>query len=469
MSERRDADRARRAAPPALPARARSPVRDSLPDALRSAQLPGADAARLRAWAVLSDAHASRVPARRARRRGRVVALAFAVALAGAAVAVAADRPRWVREILGAAPSPPSRVSLGALPAGRLLVSSSHGTWIVRGDGTRLRLGPWTAATWSPRGLYVAAWRGRELSAVAPNGRVAWTLAAAAPVRDARWSPDGYRIAYRRAEGLAVVAGDGTGPRVLAARVRAVAPAWRPGEPHTLAWASARGGIEVRNVDTGQLAWRSATSVGAARELSWSADGQRLLARGERRLTVFDIGTDRARSSDRVPGPHAGATAPSGPHAGATAPSGPHAAAAARRGTQATSVPPRRGRTIELPRGARVTAAAWAPRGRRLAIALRVGVTSRVVVTASMRLPERPTFAATGTLTSLAWSPDASRLLVRWREPDQWLLLPMATARAAGARTAGARAAGARARITAIASISRRFGPSPSVQGWCCA
>jgi hypothetical protein len=99
-----------------------------------------------------------------------------------------------------------------------------------------------------------------------------------------------------------------------------------------------------------------------------------------------------------------------------------------------------------------VTAAAWAPRGRRMAIALRAGTTSRVVVTASARLPAHSIFAAPGTLTSLAWSPDASRLLVRWPESDQWLLLP----------TSG------RARATAIANVSRRFGASPAVQGWCC-
>ena len=333
-----------------------------------------------------------------------MVALAFAVVLAGAAVAVAADSPRWVRSVLGAVQAPhPARVSLGSLPAGRLLVSSSQGTWIVRGDGTRLRLGPWTAATWSPRGLYVAAWRGRELSAVAPDGRVAWTLAAPAAVRDARWSPDGYRIAYRRASGLAVVAGDGTGPRVLAAQVRAVAPAWRPGEPHTLAWVGAGGRVEARDVDTGRVVWRSAESVGPVRELQWSADGRRLLARGERRLVILDIGANGIRR-------------------------------------------------VGLPGGARVTAAAWAPRGRRLAVAMRDGAASRVVVTASADLSALPAFAAPGTLTSLAWSPDASRLLVRWRESDQWLLLSPT-----------------RARVTAIAAVSRRFGAGPTVRGWCCA
>ena len=139
------------------------------------------------------------------------------------------------------------------------------------------------------------------------------------------------------------------------------------------------------------------------RELGWSADGRRLLARGEHRLVVLDVHGNRVRR-------------------------------------------------VHLARAARVTAAAWAPRGRRMAVALRAGRTSRVVVTASTRLPGHSIFAAPGTLTSLAWSPDASRLLVRWRESDQWLLLP----------TAG------RGRATAIADVSRRFGPSPAVQGWCC-
>jgi hypothetical protein len=219
-----------------------------LHDALRDARLPAAEEAELRAWAVLADAHAARPPVARVRRRGRVIALALAALLVAAAVAVAAQPPRWVRHALGDLHAVPGRrATLGSLPTGRLLVSSAHGTWIVSGDGTRRRLGPWTAATWSPRGLYIAAWRGRELSAVAPDGRVAWTLAAPAAVRDARWSPDGYRIAYRRADGLAVVAGDGTGPRVLAAQVRPVAPAWRPGEPHALAWVGAHGSVEVRD------------------------------------------------------------------------------------------------------------------------------------------------------------------------------------------------------------------------------
>jgi WD40-like Beta Propeller Repeat len=376
---------------------------------LERATPPDPDGAELRAWAVVSDAYGARpaaTPAGRVRRRGRVMALAFAVALAAAAVAVAAQPPHWVRHVLGAGQSaaPHARSSLGPLPAGRLLVSSSAGTWIVRGDGTRMRLGPWTASTWSPRGLYVAAWRGRSLSAVAPNGRVAWTIAARGTVRDATWSPDGYRIAYRRDDALDVVAGDGTGARVFAAPVAPVASAWRPGAPHTLAWVGARGHVVVADVDTGAVVWRSAGTVRGVRELSWSADGHRLLARGAQRMVVLDVHGNRVWRE-------------------------------------------------RLPRGARVSGAAWAPRGDRIAVALRTATTTRVYVTPSARVPRRAVFATTGTLASLAWSPDGRRLLVRWIEADQWLLLSPTRASAD---------------VTAIGAISRRFGPAPTVQDWCC-
>ena len=367
--------------------------------------MPDAEGASARGWAVVADAYGSRRPATRFGRRGRVLALALVAVLVAAAVAVAAQPPRFVRDVLGdSGRAPRAPASLGGLPAGRLLVSSSHGTWIVRGDGTRLRLGPWTAATWSPRGLYVAAWRGRELSAVAPDGRVAWTIAALGPVRDATWSPDGYRIAYRRDNALAVVAGDGTGARVLAQPVRAVAPAWRPGAPHTLAWVGAGGRVEVRDVDTGALVWRSAAMVGAVRALAWSADGHRLLARGTARIVVLDVTSHR-------------------------------------------------GWRVRLPAGTRVGAAAWAPRDDRIALTVRKASATSVYVTRSALVPRQPVFTTTGTLRSLAWSPNGRRLLVRWADADQWLLLSATTPDAG---------------LTAIAGISRRFGGAPTVQGWCC-
>jgi Tol biopolymer transport system component len=372
-------------------------------DTLERVPLPDADAAQVRAWAAVADAYDARTRApRRGHRRAPVLAIALATALVAAAVAVAAEPPRWVRHALGehhATVTP--RAQLGPLPPGRLLVSSRNGTWIVQRDGTRRRLGPWTGATWSPGGLYVAAWRGRSLNAVAPDGRVAWTWRAFGTVRDAVWSPDGYRIAYRRDDVLAVIAGDGTGARVFARPIAPVAPAWRPGAPHTLAWVGADGRVEVRDVDTGALMWRSATRVPGARALAWSADGHRLIARGAARVVVFDLEGKRAWR-------------------------------------------------VRLPRGARVSAAAWAPRADRIALTVRVAGATGVYVTRSGRVPQRPIFTTSGRLRSLAWSPDGRRLLVRWSEADQWLLLSPAAPR----------------RITAIGAIARRFGPAPAVEGW---
>ena len=179
-----------------------------------------------------------------------------AVALLAAAVAVAAEPPRWVRHALGdgVASAPRVRASLGGrcLPGGcssprRMGRGSCAATGRGCGSGRgRARPGRRAGSTWPPGAAASSArWR--------PNGRVAWTIAALGPVRDAAWSPDGYRIAYRRDDALAIVAGDGTGARVLAQPVRAVAPAWRPGAPHTLAWVGASGRVEVRDVDTGAL------------------------------------------------------------------------------------------------------------------------------------------------------------------------------------------------------------------------
>jgi len=158
--------------------------------------------------------------------------------------------------------------------------------------------------------------------AVAPDGRVAWTLRTPGRVANATWSPDGYRVAYRRAGGLGLVAGDGTAPRLLAASVVPAGPAWQPGTPHTLAWVDTSGRIVVRDVDTGGLVWRSADRLGSARALSWSADGALLLIQASDGLRLADV---RTRRVERV----------------------------------------------ALPAGDRPVAAAWAPAGRRLAVVAR--------------------------------------------------------------------------------------------------
>ena len=389
---------------------------------LRGAEVPGSTEAGERAWDAVGAAFASRRPVRRRRRR-MAPSLAVAVVLGVLMLAVAAGATQpgaavrgFVVRVLGGDPAPPPRARIGPLPKGRMLVTSPRGAWIVGHDGARTLLGPYAGASWSPRGLFVVAWSGADVRAVAPDGSVHWTLRTPGRVAAAAWSPDGYRVAYRRAGGLGVVAGDGTGPRVLSASVAPAGPAWRPGDPHTLAWVDRAGRVIVRDVDSGALVWRSPSGVGAVRALSWSADGRLALVHSADGLRLADPGANRVAR-------------------------------------------------VRLPSGDRAVAAAWAPRGRRLAVVARgaSGDLTRVLVAqGGIRIADRPVFTTTGRLTSPAWSPDGSRVLVRWTDADEWLLLPATPRRR---RSGAARAPG----IVAIARVARRFGGTPAVRGWCCA
>jgi dipeptidyl aminopeptidase/acylaminoacyl peptidase len=393
---------------------------------LEAVEVPDASGARERARASVADAFAvRRAPVRRRPLRVPAIALGIAALLLAAAVGAGATTPGaavrgFVVRVLGGERPPAPRAKIGPLPAGKLLVTSRQGAWIVARDGSRRLLGSYTGATWSPRGLYVAAWSGADLSAVAPDGRVAWTLRTPGTVSSAAWSPDGFRVAYRRAGGLGVVAGDGTAPRMLASTVAPAGPAWRPGAPHTLAWVDARGRVVVRDADTGALVWRSAGPVTLPRGLAWSADGRLLLVPTAGGLLLADPRANRVRA-------------------------------------------------VRLPRGDRAVAAAWAPTGRRLVVVARQAERdlSRVLVApAAPAIPNRPVFETTGRLASPAWSPDGRHVLVRWNEADEWLLVPAAPT--APTPATGAVRPAARG-IVAISPVASRFGGMPTVRGWCCA
>jgi len=271
-----------------------------------------------------------------------------------------------VREVLGVG-APHPRPALVHVPGGgRLLVTGSDGAWVVAADGARRRLGDYDGASWSPRGLYVAAWRGGELLAVEPSGQVHWSLARPGRIAAARWSPvDGYRVAYLSGRTLRIVNGDGTADRLFAV-ARHVPPAWRPDAAHVLAYVDRERRIRVVAADSGRELWRSRPRSRVF-ELAWSPSGRRLVAASPRRLLVF--GRDG------------------------------------------------RPLTARKVAGARVVDdVAWSPHGR-LTVVRRGPARSDVVVGG------RVLFSGPGDFGRVAWSPNGRRLLVPWPAADQWLFL----------------------------------------------
>jgi hypothetical protein len=66
----------------------------------------------------------------------------------------------------------------------------------------------------------------------------------------------------------------------------------------------------------------------------------------------------------------------------------------------------------------------------------------------------RPRQLFLGGVDGLAWSRDGDRLLLAWRDSDQWLLL------------------GPTGRVRALDGVSEELDPSggfPRLAGWCCA
>ncbi len=385
-------------------------------DLERTAREQEDPAARERSWCVVRSAYEQLQP--RPRRRPWRAFLATALLAVGGAAGVAAasaprsDVGRFVRDVLGVGERR-ARPALEHVPGGgRLLVAAGDDAWIVATDGAKRRLGAYVGASWSPRGKFAVVWRGRELTAVDPVGRVRWSLAHESAVTDARWAPDdGFLVAYSTGGALRVVGGNGAGDRRLAGARAGVAPAWRPDATHTLAYADARGRVTVADADTGQRRWRGEPLAGV-RQLVWSPRGDLLLALSAGRLTLYGAG-----------------------------------------GRRVVSRP--------LPAGTRAEHAAWSPRGSRVALVRSSARSTRselVLLDAADGLRARPLFARLGRFGAPAWSPDGRWLLLPWPAADQWLFL-----RADGV-----------ARRTAVANIARQFAPGaergafPRSVTWCC-
>lgn len=341
-------------------------------DALLAVPVPDELEAQRRAWAIVRGAYAEREPSPPPRRRLRLLA---AVAVLAALVAAALSPPGrsvggWIRDRVAGEEATEALIRLPS--AGRLLVVSEQGPWLVRPDGSKRLLGSYEDASFSPNGLFLVATGGRRVVALEPDADARWTVTRPTPVADARWAPSpGFLVAYREGETLRVVGGDGTGDRLLAESVAQVAPAWRPGENRTvLAYASTDGRVHVVEADGDQL-W-AADSGAAPQQLLWSDDaGLLLVVTAGRRHPLYAAGGRPA------------------------------------------------GAALETPAGQEVLDAAFAPGTRDIAYSAydpEAGESSIVLAGESLQQGE-------GHLEDLVFSPNGSWLVTGWPEADQLLFL----------------------------------------------
>lgn len=397
--------------------RAEERVRDALVDA----RAPAESAAEERGWQVLRAVLAERQPVSRrriARRAG--LALAGAGALAALALTPAgADVRDWIADTIAGDES--AQPVLGSLPAsGAVLTEGGDGSWIVRDDGSRRRLGDFDHATWSPNGLYVGASNGSELSALDPQGVTRWVRTLDARIRSLDWSSDeGYRLAYVAGDELHVLPADNSTDPVRVATVSSPAIAWQPESSdahalHRLAYVD-DGRLTVANTDTGRVVWSTPPLFAEPEALQWSASGDTLAVLAAGSVLVFD-------------------------GEGGTPVKGPIATG--------------------------VTAAALAPDGDRLAVVRPTpgaGTELALVPTRPGAAPDRVLYetglaGAAGRFGDPIFSPDGEWILLPWPQADQWFFVPAGDGR-----------------VQAVAEISRQLGASgrgpgafPRVSGWCC-
>ena len=379
-------------------------------DRIRDQPLPGEAEAAARSWPVVEAALAAQAPGRRSRRPRRValrlvlVAAALCVGLVAALTPAGAEVGDWIGDRF-ADRADPARPAFAGLPQGpSVLAISRSGAYAVHADGSR-RLGSFSDAGWSPHGLNVVGVDGRRVVAVSAAGTQQWSVTRPGRVHHPAWSTgDGFVVAYLERGALRTVAGDGTGDGPLRSQAAPVTPAWRPHADHVLVYARERGGLEAVDADARATLWRAPAGAGleGTRQLAWSRDGRRLAALSARALTLLDA-NGRMR------------------------------------------------RKVELPGRARQVA--LHPSGGRAAVAVTGASGTRVLdVPLAGTGPPRQLFQ--GDVDGLAWSRDGRRLLLAWRDADQWLLL------------------GADGRVRrALGGVSAELGAAggfPRLAGWCC-
>jgi hypothetical protein len=386
----------------------------ALRDAFDQVRVPDEGGAEDRAWRVVAAAGASGVerPTLRRRHRWRAAQVALVAALIALVVSPAGASVRhWVADRIE--PGAPNAVPvLSSLPGdGSLLVDSARGPWIVHPDGSKRLLGDYAEASWSPHGLFAVVTHGHELAAVEPDGTPRWTLTRPGHVKLARWNgPDGFRIAYLEFHELRVVDGEGGDDRQIARGVEPIAPAWRPGPAHELAFATGRGAVVVVGADSGRKVFGRPREHAVSRVISMQWSGARLLVT---RLDQVQL------------------LGPTG------------------RPLWTWTPPP----------GEHVRAATVRPRGDQVAIVSGDRRASRVSLVAPGH-HSRVLFTGPGRFDAPRWSPDGRWLLLPWPSADQWLFLQPA---AGGAKLHAV--ANLARQFSPGDPAAARF---PSVVGWCC-
>ena len=256
--------------------------------------------------------------------------------------------------------------------------------WVVHADGSHTLLGHYRDGSWSPHARFVVATAGRRLAALDPkDGKVHWSLTAAAPVRGARWSPS------RRCRPAA-------GSRTSREERSGSSPA------------------TDRETTSGARRRRRAARLASPR----SSAGARV--RRSRRGGTARLGRDgrapRVALPPRLPA-HAARVVVRRPAPARDEPGAPRRARAHLRPLGPVERPARADGSFG--------SAAFAPGSHDVLVLRRLGpaARARVELLRPGRAP-RPLETLVGGLAGLAPAPDGRTVLVGWGAADQWLLVP---------------------------------------------